>query len=1479
MAQEKMEVSRAHRIDRDVPIRNIHVDENGNKWVADTKGIFFVQSTDFAKPVTIDAAEWSLLSVPDGNYELNLPRADLEKVLSFELSRITTAQYDALRDDLYIGTRDEGVFHLKTKPALQLVNTINSKNSKLRSDNIQTILSTFFGQVWIGTDDGLLLLEEGKDKLFGKYFSIEAMALKNRTLWVVSEGEVLEMNDKGEFYGLPVTPRMVEGQVEDIAFDSEGRLWVASEIVIRYNFETSDYDLFGPAQAFTSQFVNCIAVDQDDALWVGTEDKGVYFIGKASTMSAELVVTNPLSCDPGARDAALQVRASGGQPPYTYQWTGELSGDSPQDIGPGTYAVTVTDKSGRSIESEVTIEDVRLKVSVTQQRPASPGEGADGQASVTVSPENGIFRFQWDNGEKTRVASRLSTGEHSVTITGDNGCSTVATVNIGEELAPLAVALEEAKAVSCPGGEGAVVRAVVSGGQGPYLYQWNNPAFDGEQAQGLAAGDYQVTVTDGAGNTAMATITVSEPPPLTASIMPTAPASTNNADGQARVRAEGGSGDYTFQWDTGETNETAEKLAAGVHSVTVTDAAGCTTTVSVEIGEDILPLGLALADTQPVTCAGGNNGSATVEVSGGKGPFGYLWSTGQQEGNTIANLEAGDYEVTVTDATGATAVTQFTIVEPAALAATIVPKAPASTNNSDGQAKVSVSGGSGPYSFQWDTGETGETAEKLGAGSHSVTITDDAGCTTTAAVAVAENILPLGAELIAEGSINCAGEGTVSLRAEVSGGKGPFQYQWSTGQGEGTSASGLAAGDYQVTITDATGNNATATITVQEPPVLKASAIPTAPASTGNADGKARVSISGGQGDYAYSWDNGETGETAAQLAPGPHTVTITDAAGCTTTATVEVGENILPLNVELLSGAGINCAGEATAALKAEVSGGKGPFQFQWSTGSGQGENANGLAAGDYQLTVTDAAGNTATTTFQVTEPAALATSALAQAPASTGKADGKAKANVTGGTGTYSFRWDNGETSETATQLSPGTHTVTITDDAGCTATAAVEISENILPLGVELLADAAIKCAGERGASLRVEVSGGKGPFQYQWSTSQGQGQQAQDLPAGDYQVTVTDAAGNSATATLAVAEPAALTATISVQEPASTNNSDGKAKVNISGGSGDYTIRWDNGETAAAATQLAPGAHTVTVSDAAGCTTTASTDISEDIQPLRVSLEQTTGIKCAGEKSAALAVDVQGGKPPFQYQWNNGSSTSQQLSSLGEGTYAVTVTDASGQTQEAQLAVKQPAALTATLDRNKPVTNEDTKDGKATLKVEGGSGSYTISWDNGEAGANAEELTFGPHSVTVTDANGCSTSLEFETEKKILPELTAGRLRAGQTLQVSQIYFDADSTKMKPESFPVVREIAQFLEDNPLVVIEVGGHTNNIPPHEFCDKLSTARAQSVAEYIVDQGVDPNRVVYKGYGKRQPKYANNTEDGRRRNQRVEIKILRLN
>lgn len=128
-------------------------------------------------------------------------------------------------------------------------------------------------------------------------------------------------------------------------------------------------------------------------------------------------------------------------------------------------------------------------------------------------------------------------------------------------------------------------------------------------------------------------------------------------------------------------------------------------------------------------------------------------------------------------------------------------------------------------------------------------------------------------------------------------------------------------------------------------------------------------------------------------------------------------------------------------------------------------------------------------------------------------------------------------------------------------------------------------------------------------------------------------------------------------------------------------------------------------------------------------------------------------------------------------------------------------------------------------------------------------------------------------------KILEELDRNNLKEGQTIRIDQLYFAADSTAVSPESFPVLNELFDFLSTNPEVVVEIGGHTNSVPSHEYCDKLSAARAKAVVDYLEAKGIPASRLQYKGYGKRNPVDTNKTAAGRKKNQRVEIKILSFN
>ncbi|MFK8104788.1 MAG: OmpA family protein [Saprospiraceae bacterium] len=1330
-AQEPMRVTRSAAVDRDAPIYNIFIDADNKKWVGNSKGTFQVHTVDYASKIEKEAGQTSLFRYQGGNFNVTwntsavfeLMKAKTDGLFEGEQD-ITGAFYDPNKKELWIGTKGIGVFRFDLKKEPSLLEHMTMDNSKLRTDQITVMFSDKPGSYWIGTEEGVLHNNGSKWKLYERYVSIEAIDISGTDIWVYGEEFLWKVVNGKDWEEIELDVSLSVGKIKDITFDSRGRMWIASKIIARYNPELETVETFGDAEYFTSDFPSTVAVDQEDAIWVGTEDKGLYLIEKATAMSISCIMEKAPGCD-GQSNAELKVVVSGGSEPYTYQWNGGLSGELPKNVKSGDYIVTVTDSKGKSKTAEISVNDPAIALSVSPKQAESAPNANDGVASVEVSGGQGEYTYQWDNGESTMQAKKLSQGEHSVTVVDKAGCSSVATVSITQQSAALVVALEQTSEVACTGQATAALSVTINGGKGPFQYAWNAASLSGENPQNLASGDYEVTITDSEGSVSAAKISIKEPEAVTAKISVEAPASTGNADGKASVKAKGGTGDYTYKWDTGENTATASKLGPGERSVTVTDGAGCTITTSVAIDENILPLNAALDQTNEITCNGATTAALTVTANGGKAPYQYAWSTATLKGENPKDIAAGDYEVTITDEEGTTALAKISIKEPKAL--------------------------------------------------------------------------------------------TAEIRIE-------------------------------------------------------------APASTGNADGKASVKAKGGTGDYTYKWDTGEAKATASKLAPGERSVSVTDEAGCTITASVAIDENILPLNAALDQASEITCNGAATAALNVSVNGGKGPYQYAWNVASLQGENPKDIAAGDYEVTITDEEGTTALAKISIKEPKALTAEIRIEAPASTGNADGKASVKAKGGTGDYTYKWDTGEAKATASKLAPGERSVSVTDEAGCTITASVTIDENILPLNAALDQVSEITCNGAASAALTVSVNGGKGPYQYAWNAAALKGENPKNITAGNYELTITDEEGTTASAKISVKEPEALVAKITVEAPASTGNADGKATVKISGGTGAFSYKWDTGEATATASKLAPGERSVTVTDEAGCTVTANIAIDENILPLAVSLEQSGEIACHGETTAALTVQVNGGKGPYQYAWNAASLNGENPKNLAPGTYEVTITDGEGTTASANFSVKEPEVLAAQIVENRRTSNENSKDGKATVAITGGRSPFTISWDNGEKGKEAEALDIGNHTATVVDKNGCKVAVDFETKKKILPSLTLAKIRKGQTIKMEQLLFEADSTRITPVSFPVLDELYDFIIENTSVVIEVRGHTNNIPPPAFCDRLSSARAKSVADYVVQKGIDPKRVFSKGYGKRKPITSNRTKEGRKKNQRVEVKILSL-
>lgn len=278
-------------------------------------------------------------------------------------------------------------------------------------------------------------------------------------------------------------------------------------------------------------------------------------------------------------------------------------------------------------------------------------------------------------------------------------------------------------------------------------------------------------------------------------------------------------------------------------------------------------------------------------------------------------------------------------------------------------------------------------------------------------------------------------------------------------------------------------------------------------------------------------------------------------------------------------------------------------------------------------------------------------------------------------------------------------------------------------------------------------------------------------------------------------------------------------------------------------------------------------------------IAAALEVKSTPVCEGMATGHLLVKAQGGTPPYKYTWSHSKLNSEEATQLTPGLYQVTISDQAGITTVASAIIPASTPLSVTTRVDAKSSDKLAMDGKATVVLKGGVSPVEYLWSNGETTSQAVKLPEGLHTLRIVDANGCIATGNVRIEAdKVLKSLDINTLTLGQTIRVDKLYFDADSSTIQSASFGVLEEIYEFLTSNSKVIIEIGGHTNSLPEDEYCDRLSTARAKNIAQYLYDRGIPESRISYKGYGKREPIASNMTVEGRRRNQRVEIKITSL-
>ena len=520
----------------------------------------------------------------------------------------------------------------------------------------------------------------------------------------------------------------------------------------------------------------------------------------------------------------------------------------------------------------------------------------DGVSFVGIG--GSLYYWAFGDGDSLTTISPIVThyystpGDYLVAVTIVNACG-----NYTTEVSSLTVVdgggtsanASSGSAITCNGGSDGSAIATATGGIAPYAYMWDDPlGQSSDTASNLASGMYTVTITDNNGCSGVATVAINDPAPILGSGS-TIPASCGGSDGSVTISSlTGGTPPYTFSWDNGDTTNTADSLASGSHTATVTDANGCSDSQTIVLS-DSGAVAISNATFTSPLCNGGSDGSLDITVSGGTPPYSFEWSNGSTV-EDLTGIAAGTYTVTITDSIGCKSIENGIVGEPSVITLSTA-ILDANCGVADGGIAANAVGGTSPYTYAWSTGTSGPIDSNLFAGAYSVTVTDGNSCATSFIVNVSNANAPVITAVLTDVSCNGLTDGSINIT--VTGGTTPYSYLWLANSSlpAGSSAPDLfvlEANTYTLILNDASSCVSTVGYTITEPDVLAASSTVTG-SHCGYNDGTATATATGGTGTYTYSWSSGGSSSTETGIATGNETVTVMDANACSVVDSITI--------------------------------------------------------------------------------------------------------------------------------------------------------------------------------------------------------------------------------------------------------------------------------------------------------------------------------------------------------------------------------------------------------------------------------------------------------------------------------------------------------------------------------------------------------------------------------------------------------------
>ncbi len=829
---------------------------------------------------------------------------------------------------------------------------------------------------------------------------------------------------------------------------------------------------------------------------------------------------------------------------------------------------------------------------------------------------------------------------------------------------------------------------------------------------------------------------------------------------QLNATINGGQTPFTYQWSSGHSTNpiTVNPGSTTNYTVTITDACGATATAQTSVVVNPIPSAIPSVTAQSI-CSGSstsinlnsNVSSATFSwtATGGPNITGYANGSGNGISQTLYNSASIAQTVTYTITASAAGCTG----NPSTVTVTVNPS-PVIDNVSvtpvtvcvgqpDGTITINASGGTSPLSYCLDGGQfqSSNVFSGVAVGNHNVVVQDAAGCQVSQSNIVVSGTSGPSLDQIIVSNINCYGESTGSITIQATG---ATEYSIDNGQTwyPTNTFTNLPAGTYPILVRDAGNCTAPGLAQITSPSEIVATMTTTNEIC--GVPGNATVHVSGGVGPYSYLWDNGATDSTITANS-GSYNVTVTDANNCTKIFYVQIPNTPGP-TINNIQTTPVSCFNGSNGMIVIQAAGNLSYSIDNGNTWSSSNVFTN-LPAGTYHVVVQDVNNCTATQTATITSPTEI-TATINTLPEICGT-PGSATINPSGGTPSYSFFWSNGSTTNSISNVPHGTYYVTVTDANNCTKVFTVDIAYQggNAQISYEVTN---VKCFGGNDGSINVSVSNILPPYTVNWSHSSDTSLHQTNLPAGAYNVTVSDQYGCSTVATISVSQPQPIDVSINISDISCYNNNDGTLTAVVTGGFAPYTYQWSNGDIGQVADSLLAGMYELTVTDANQCTKVISDILiqnPEEIQP-SVIINRPT---CFNGNDGMMIASASGGTPPYVFGWLTpnlqDTIVNDTIANIPAGDYTLAVIDSRGCTKLQQITIHNPLPITI-IGTTSIVNNI----GSIDITAYNGVMPYTYIWSTGATTEDVNNLGGGIFTVTVTDANGCTAVDTFMLDIK-------------------------------------------------------------------------------------------------------------------------------